>query len=91
MDKLNGLLKFLDLVEDAELSYTLKKVKDSVSVSIAVDEGELQVRGVLRCGMFGESLSICRLTNRIGDIKYGRLLQDEAFCGGLFHRISDLT
>ena len=36
MDKLNGLLKFLDLVEDAELSYTLKKVKDSVSVSIAV-------------------------------------------------------
>lgn len=44
MDKLNGLLKFLDLVEDVELSYTLKKVKDSVSVSIAVDEGELQVR-----------------------------------------------
>ena len=43
MDKLNGLLRFLDLVEKAELTYTLQKDKDSVLVSIAVDEGRLQV------------------------------------------------
>ena len=43
MDKLNGLLRFLDLVEKAELTYTLQKDKDSVLVSIAVDDGRLQV------------------------------------------------
>ncbi len=43
MDKLNGLLRFLELVEKAELSYTLQKDEDSVLVSIEVDDGRLQV------------------------------------------------
>lgn len=43
MDKLNGLLYFLELVEKAELPYALRKHGDSLQVSITLDGGPFQV------------------------------------------------
>ena len=43
VDKLDGLLHFLDLVEKAKLSYTIRKEQNSLLVIIAAENGQLQV------------------------------------------------
>jgi hypothetical protein len=65
MDKLNGLIDFLDRLEDAKIYYRLNKIRDSILIEIAVpgerwevefmSDGEIVIEKFLSNGqIFGE-------------------------------------